>query len=46
MLYSAMDGDGDCTKDVQLVSSRDGLHWERFHTREPILPLGREEDCD
>jgi hypothetical protein len=46
MLYAAMDGDGDGTKDTRIASSRDGVHWERFHTRIPFLPQGKEGEWD
>ena len=32
--------------DLQLVYSRDGLHWERLPMREPILPRGEEGEWD
>ena len=46
MFYAAMEGEETGTNEVRLASSRDGLFWERFHTREPFLPRGREGDWD
>ena len=46
MLYAAMDGDGDGTKDTRIASSTDGFHWERFYSREPFVARGREGDWD
>jgi hypothetical protein len=28
------------TMDAQMVTSRDGIHWERTQKREPVIPLG------
>ena len=46
MLYSAMEGEYTGRNEVRLASSRDGLRWERFHTREPFLPRGPEGAWD
>ena len=46
MLYCAMEGDTDGSTEVRLASSRDGLAWERFYTREAFIPRGREGDWD
>lgn len=46
MLYAAMEGEETGTNEARLASSRDGLYWERFHTREPFLPRGREGEWD
>lgn len=46
MFYVAMAGDEDATKDLRLASSRDGIHWTPFHTREPIIARGRPGDWD
>ena len=45
-LYGGMDGLTDQIEDVYLASSEDGFRWERFHTREPFLPRGREWQWD
>ena len=46
MLYAAMEGDVTGSNEVRLATSRDGVNWERFHTREPYLARGREGDWD
>lgn len=46
MLYAAMDGDGVGRMHMRLASSSDGIHWERFHTREDFLPLGTGDSWD
>lgn len=46
MLYAAMEGDHTGTNEARLASSRDGLHWERYHTREAFLGRGRGGDWD
>lgn len=46
MLYAAMDGEGNGRWHCRLASSRDGLHWERFHTREDFIPCGSEGSWD
>lgn len=40
MLYAAMDGGGRARWCTKLASSTDGVHWERFHTRENFIPSG------
>ncbi|MBL9216834.1 MAG: hypothetical protein JNG83_15255 [Opitutaceae bacterium] len=40
MLYVAMQGDTDATKELKLASSPDGRRWERFHTRAPFIARG------
>lgn len=40
MLYAAMDGDGLARFETRLASSADGIHWERFHTRENFIEMG------
>jgi len=46
MLYAAMDGDGPGRWHARLASSSDGVHWERFHTREDFLSGGGEGAWD
>ncbi|MBN1555397.1 MAG: hypothetical protein JXA11_11680 [Phycisphaerae bacterium] len=46
MFYKIMQGDTDGVMDTCLASSRDGLHWERFHTRKPYLPRGQKDQWD
>ena len=46
MFYAAMEGEQTGTNQVWLASSRDGLFWERYYTREPFLPRGRPGDWD
>jgi hypothetical protein len=40
MLYAAMDGNGPACWHARLASSTDGVHWERFHTREDFISSG------
>lgn len=40
MLYGAMEGDTTATWELRLATSRDGFHWERYHTRETYLGSG------
>lgn len=40
MFYSAMDGGNLGRVEVKIASSTDGIHWERFQTREAFLPRG------
>ena len=45
--YGAMEGEGlDFTEETRFASSRDGVHWEPFHSRQPYMPLAREGDWD
>jgi len=46
MLYAAMEGEHTGTNEARLACSRDGLHWERFYSREPFIPRGAEGDWD
>jgi hypothetical protein len=46
MLYGAMEGDTTGRWELRLASSRDGFHWERFHTRETFLGRGGEGAWD
>ncbi len=46
MLYSAMEETKDYEEEIRLASSRDGLRWQPFFTREPYIPRGREGDWD
>jgi hypothetical protein len=46
MLYAAMEGEETGTNELRLASSRDGLHWTRFYTREPFLARGGGEVWD
>ena len=46
MLYAAIEGDVTGSNEVRLATSRDGVNWERFHTREPYLARGQEGDWD
>jgi hypothetical protein len=40
MLIGAMEGEETGRKNIRFASSPDGIHWTRFHTREPYLDLG------
>lgn len=40
MLYGAMEGDTTGRWELRLATSPDGLHWERYHTRETYLGRG------
>ncbi len=46
MLYAAMDGGGRARWNAKLASSTDGVHWERFHTRENFIPSGADGAWD
>jgi hypothetical protein len=46
MLYAAMEGEVTGTNEARLASSRDGLYWERYHTREALVPRGPEGAWD
>jgi len=46
MLYAAMEGDTTGRWELRLASSQDGLHWERYHTRETYLARGPEGAWD
>jgi len=46
MLYGAMHGDTTGRWEMRLATSRDGLRWERFHTRETFLGPGPEGSWD
>jgi len=46
MLYAAMDGDGLARFEARIASSGDGIHWQRFHSRETFLKLGAEGAWD
>jgi len=46
MFYAAMEGDITGAVETRFAASRDGLTWERFDTREPYIPRGREGDWD
>jgi len=46
MLYAAMAGDDLGRFHTRLASSTDGIHWERFHTREDFVPMGNEGAWD
>lgn len=46
MLYGAMEGDTTGRWELRLASSSDGIHWERFHTREAFLGRGPEGAWD
>ncbi|NLX06612.1 MAG: hypothetical protein GXY33_15850 [Phycisphaerae bacterium] len=46
MLYHAMEGDDRGANETRLAVSRDGLHWQRFWSRQPFLARGREGDWD
>lgn len=45
MLYAAMDGDLGRFH-MRLASSFDGIHWQRFHTRDDFTPMGDEGQWD
>ncbi|NQU09852.1 hypothetical protein HQ590_03605 [bacterium] len=40
MFVGTMEGDETGRKEIRLASSPDGVHWERFHSREPFLARG------
>lgn len=46
MLYAAMEGDDRASNEVRLATSPDGVHWERFYTREPYIACGESHEWD
>ena len=46
MLYGAMEGDTTGRWELRLATSRDGVRWERYHTREAYLARGPEGSFD
>ena len=46
MFYAAMEGEETGTNEARLASSRNGLFWERFHTRQAFIARGREGEWD